>query len=217
MLHATSALYTHTVAKKDDDVVEQETTMSEKSTGFLRWRNNALRLFGINYRHSDIVLEERDTKLQDRTDALARAHTGYEGLETLCAGDRAPEAPGLVIDGKDTSLFRLFIPSHHTVLIFAKLAEGDIRKAFYSSAKYPDAVVQTVIITDEEAGDFEDVTVAVDRDGHARRAYLVKGGSMTIVIVRPDGFIGAIVNNVDGIDRYFSKIFQMPVPEDLPG
>ncbi|KIM91475.1 hypothetical protein PILCRDRAFT_55100, partial [Piloderma croceum F 1598] len=108
---------------------------------------------------------------------------------TLCAGDRAPEAPGLVIGGQDTSLFRLFTPSHHTVLIFAEFAEGDIRKALDSSAKYPDAIV----------------------DGHARHAYLVKGGSVTIVIVRLDGFIGAIVNDVDGIARYFSKIFQIPV------
>ncbi|KIM91474.1 hypothetical protein PILCRDRAFT_655 [Piloderma croceum F 1598] len=182
MLHATSALYTHTVATKDDDMVEQETTASEKATG-------------------DIVLGERGTRLQDRTDALAMAYTSYEGSGTLCAEDRAPETPGLVIDGKDTSLFRLFTPSHHTVLIFAELAEGDIRKALDSMAKYPEAVVQTVVITAKEAGDFSDYTVAVDRDSYARRAYLVEGDSMTIVIVRPDGFIGAIVNDIDRIDR----------------
>jgi hypothetical protein len=33
-------------------------------------------------------------------------------------------------------------------------------------AKYPDAAVQTVIITSNEARDFGDVTVAVDRDSH---------------------------------------------------
>jgi hypothetical protein len=38
---------------------------------------------------------------------------------------------------------------------------------------------------------------------------------MTIVIVRPDGFIGAIVNDVDGIDRYFSKIFQISISRDI--
>jgi len=75
--------------------------------------------------------------------------------------------------------------------------------------------MQTVIITGKEAGDLGDATVAVDRDGHARRAYLVQGGSMTIVIVRPDGFIGAIVNEVNGIDRYFSKIFQVSISRDI--
>jgi hypothetical protein len=103
-----------------------------------------------------------------------------------------------VISGQDTSLFRLFTRSHHTVLIFAELAEGDIRKALNSMTKYPDAVVRTVVIG-KEAGDRGDATVAVDRDSHARCAYLVEGDSVTVVIVHPGGFIGAIIN--DGVVR----------------
>ena len=36
----------------------------------------------------------------------------------------------------------------------------------FKSAKYPDAVMQTVVITGKEAGDLGDATVAVDRDSH---------------------------------------------------
>jgi hypothetical protein len=104
-----------------------------------------------------------------------------------------------VISGQDTSLFRLFTRSHHTILIFAELAEGDIRKALNSMTKYPDAVVRTVVIIGKEAGNLGDATVAVDRDSHARRAYLVEGDSVTVVIVHPGGFIGAIIN--DGVVR----------------
>ena len=141
MLDVTSALYPHIVAKKDANASKKEMTESSKATGWLQWRNNALNLFGINYRYSDLVLEERDTKPQDRTEALARAYTGYEDFGTVCAGDHAPDAPGLVIGGKEMSLLRLFTSSHHTVLIFAECIKGDIHKVLESCTKYPKIVV----------------------------------------------------------------------------
>jgi len=212
MLHATTALYTHTVIEKNFDAPEKEKTENEKATGWYRWRNTALEMYGINYRYSDLVLEQRDTKPRDQTDALARAYAGYEGLGTLCAGDRAPEASGLVIDGKDTSLFKLLTLSKHTVLIFTDFANvGDIRKALDSSSKYPEVVVQTMIVTGKEVGDFGGATIVVDRDSNARSTYLVEEGLMTVVIVRPDGFIGAILYDTDGIDGYFGKIFKISV------
>jgi hypothetical protein len=51
---------------------------------------------------------------------------------------------------------------------------GNVRKALVSMAKYPDAAVQTVIITSNEARDFGDVTVAVDRDSHVVHISLKK-------------------------------------------
>jgi hypothetical protein len=64
---------------------------------------------------------------------------------------------------------------------------------------------------DKETEGFGAATIAIDRDNHARRAYLVEGNSVTVVIVRPDGFIGAIVNTIEGIERYFKKIFRISV------
>ncbi|KAK0196703.1 FAD-binding monooxygenase [Armillaria mellea] len=62
MLHATIQLYTHTVAKEKPT---KDTKEDEKASGWFRWRNTALEMYGINYRYSSIVLEERDTEPQD--------------------------------------------------------------------------------------------------------------------------------------------------------
>lgn len=43
-----------------------------------------------------------------------------------------------------------------------------------------------------------------DRMGHAREAYAV---GHRIVVVRPDGIVGAIVHGEDGLKRYFGGIF----------
>ncbi|PBK78586.1 hypothetical protein ARMSODRAFT_1011146 [Armillaria solidipes] len=125
MLHATTQLYTHTVAKeKPVDAPEKDTKEDEKASGWFRWRNTALEMYGINYRYSQIILEERDTKPQDPEDILAHAYSGYEGRGSLRAGDRAPEAPGLVGKEGETTLLKLFKPSVHTVLVFA--SERDV-------------------------------------------------------------------------------------------
>jgi len=206
MLHATTALYTHTVAKeKAADVTEQKTE-DENASGWYRWRNNALEMYGVNYRHSDIVLEERDTTPQDAEDLLAHVYSGYEGLGTLHAGDRAPEAPGLIPYGTDreTSLLTLFKPSLHSVLVF--LAEDDNVDGLAS--RYPKDAVQTFIISRKDLGPVEGGIGLVDREGHAYNAYLVEEGVTTIVVVRPDTFIGAIVKDTAGVDRYFSKILK---------
>ncbi|KAJ7905507.1 hypothetical protein B0H14DRAFT_3420674 [Mycena olivaceomarginata] len=46
------------------------------TSGWLRWRNNALRLYGVNYRSSEIAVEERDTQPLDPEDVIARAYSG---------------------------------------------------------------------------------------------------------------------------------------------
>ncbi|KAI0314589.1 FAD binding domain-containing protein [Amylostereum chailletii] len=158
MLHATTQLYTHTVAKEKPLDTSTGTPDDDKASGWFRWRNGALHMYGINYRFSDIVLEERDATPQDDEDTRARAYQGYEGARTLRAGDRAPEAPGLVsADRKETD--DIHLPS------------------FF-----------------------------MDRDSNARNGYLVPKGNVTVVIVRPDSFIGGIVGDADGVHRYFSKV-----------
>jgi len=46
---------------------------------------------------------------------------------------------------------------------------------------------------------------------HLVRRLVAEGNSVTVVIVHPDGFIGAIVNTIEGIERYFKKIFRISV------
>lgn len=212
MLHATTALYTHTVIKeKPVDASTKEKSEDEKASGWYRWRNMALEMYNINYRYSDIVLEERDTNPQDWEQAIAHAYLGYEGLGVLRAGDRAPEAPGLIgADGQGTSLFALFKPTIHTMLVFTIEGQEQLTADITASvARYPKEAVQTLLILGEgsESGAFPSQTELVDQDGHAHNAYFVEKGKVNIVVVRPDGFIGAIVMDASGVQRYFMNIF----------
>ena len=106
MLQATTALYTHIIIQEKPPAAPQ-TNENENETGWFRWRNSAVLMYGINYRYSDIVLEERDTTPQDKEEALAHAYSGYKEPRVLRAGDRAPEAPGLISNQSrlETSLF----------------------------------------------------------------------------------------------------------------
>jgi hypothetical protein len=204
MLETTSALYTHiaTPDNKDDD-----------ETGWFRWRNKAIQMYGINYRYSDIVLEERDTTPQDKREALMHAYSGYEELINIRAGDRAPEAPGLINNQRQkTSLFEQYKQTVHTVLIFS--AEGQeqlVTDVVASVKKYPRDAVQAMVISSEKSSDFTGTNVFIDGDGHARSAYLVKKDTVNVMVVRPDGIIGAIVLDAGGVHRYFSRIFGIGV------
>lgn len=214
MLHATTALYTHTVAKEKSTPKEEakDDAEDEKKSGWFRWRNSALEMYGINYRYSDIVLEERDVTPQDPEDTLARAYQGYEGFGVLHAGDRAPEAPGLVQEGSTTSLFSLLNPSTHTVLIFpASVERAEVDAVFRATATLPRSTVQTFTVTSNSTHVIPDGTSLFDRDHHARNAYMVTDGELNVVIIRPDAFVGAVVKDAEGVRRYFSKIFKPEV------
>lgn len=49
--------------------------------------------------------------------------------------------------------------------------------------------------------------VMEDRAGHAFDAYGSEEGESRIVVVRPDGYIGAIVKDAEGVKRYLRKVF----------
>ncbi len=153
-------------------------------------------MYGINYRYSSIVLEERDTELQDAEDVLAHAYSGYEGRGSLRAGDRAPDTPL-----GETPLFSLFKSTVHTVLVFSKWS-ADLEASLKT---LPSAAVQRFVITDANKP-LEDVLCSLIVRDTRGKAYMVEEGSPAIVIVRPDSFIGAIVTDAEGVQRYFSKI-----------
>jgi len=74
-------------------------------------------MLGVNYRTSPIILDEFSAK-DPWTAAYGDEHPGE-----LIAGDRAPDAPGLVEGAATTRLLDVFEPTHHTVLIFAPNTE----------------------------------------------------------------------------------------------
>lgn len=74
---------------------------------------------------------------------------------------------------------------------------------------YPADLVRTVLIRTEGTSsqsdaDKVDVTV-VDQDGHAHEGYQVQKDELLVVVVRPDGAVGAIVRGPDGAKQYFGR------------
>lgn len=220
MLHKTTELYQQTYDEAKSTDIQDRVSLR---------RGTELCMLGINYRWSSIVLEERDPNLSDEekrkslmAEMKARSYGGYQG--GLCAGDRAPDAPGLVIShssdplkkiGEETSFFKLFSFLRHSIIIFAPSSERNVvDRILQAAAKVPVTKenVQVFIITQAETehadGAHQEVAYTlIDRDGHAHDGYFVKEGELTIVIIRPDGYVGAITKDESGVEKYFAQIF----------
>jgi len=108
--------------------------------------------------------------------------------ELVVAGDRAPDAPIRGAAGQPTRLFKLFQGPHWTLLGY----EVD-REAI---APRPGLQIHTVGVR----GDI------VDESGYLRDAYGVSAGEW--VLVRPDGYVGAIVSSSEIADlrRYLDDV-----------
>ncbi len=184
-------------------------------------RPKSLDQLGINYRWSKILIDERRPYSEDTaSSALSPYGTGSEGDSSIHGGDRAPDAPELVVvnpnagDGKpSTSIFSVLQPTQHTALLFvANLAEAkSILDGFSTWAK--DTVKVVAVLpkgTDYASVDITDYegAVLVDQQGHAHDAYgAVVDDEFPVVIVRPDGVIGAIVKGKEGVEKYHKGIF----------
>ena len=169
-------------------------------------REKRLNMLGVNYRTSAIVVDES---------AHAEPVSAYGILNegALVAGDRAPDAPGLmplVTSGadSDTRLFDVFSATYHTVLMFTSDASAGtgILEVLW---KYPRDLIRPIIVLPQgsEGATVDQVAVVVDHGGHAYRAYLAVEGEQKVVVVRPDGVVGAIVRDAGGVKIYFDKIF----------
>jgi 2-polyprenyl-6-methoxyphenol hydroxylase-like FAD-dependent oxidoreductase len=111
-----------------------------------------------------------------------------ERVRGLLAGDRAPDAPIRGAGGSSTRLFELFKGTHWTLLGYA--VEGN------AVAPRPGLHIHTF----GRRGD------VIDEHGHFRDAYAM--ASDTQVLVRPDGYVGAIVGSdqVGTLERYLRKV-----------
>ena len=178
-------------------------------------RPKILHQLGVNCRWSPIVHDEQPGAAQ------AREAGAYleEDPSVLYAGDRAPEAPGLRVvaggaAGKEetTSLFKVFGPTHHTALLFSTSEnKSDLAAVLALLRPYTEDTLKTVVVlphgtahaADSERG--AHLTV-VDTDGYAFDAYPPASNGFPVIIVRPDGVVGAVVRGVDGVKAYLSKV-----------
>lgn len=165
-----------------------------------------LRQFGVNYRQSHIIVDERCSENEGIIDPY---RSGDDGA--VRGGDRAPDAPELVsFKGSTTSLFDIFKPTHHTVLIFPNNTEDHI-SILHALTAYPQGTIQTVILYPQSTSYSNTPGLAgfmlEDKGGYAFKHYNVVAGHRTIFVVRPDGYIGAVVGGLGGMTSYFKAIF----------
>ncbi|KAG2125959.1 FAD binding domain-containing protein [Suillus clintonianus] len=167
-------------------------------------------MLGINCRFSSIVLDEYMTPVEGRP---INAY-GVLDEEHLEAGDRAPDAPNMLQVGRGEShvktLFGLYRPWYHTILVFAP-SLADSSPILGALEAYDKSVVRSAVILPPST----QVTpvaspanlVLVDEENYAYSAYLVEAGRTKVFVIRPDGVIGAIVRGAEGMKKYFSGIF----------
>ncbi|KAJ3935830.1 MAG: FAD binding domain-containing protein [Lentinula lateritia] len=243
MLNVTTRLLRQTFGVNEEKSVKIEvgvaqtigtTTISADSpdkkqpSGINVIRGFELRMFGINYRGSSIVLDE----VAPPAEVLDPYKMSPE--EPVRGGDRAPEAPDLKIlhrnsSGGTTSLFEIFDTTKHTALVFfqSPLAIQEFSRALdnYPNGTmrivviHPQGSTERVLIDGKQEGDVVEV---LDTKGHAYGSYLrgvdfhavvASEGAVSqetrgvVIVVRPDGHVGAIVKDVAGVDRYRRKVF----------
>ena len=106
----------------------------------------------------------------------------------LSAGDRAPDAPIRGVAGQATRLFELFRGAHWTLLGY-EVERG-------SMPPRPGLHIHVF-------GPYGDM---IDNGGHFRDTYVLSAGDW--VLVRPDGYIGAIVTTRDitALEGYFAHV-----------
>ncbi|KAJ7662139.1 FAD binding domain-containing protein [Mycena polygramma] len=166
-------------------------------------RGPDLSMLGVNYCGSSIVLE--DEAGMPGTSAYAKAESG-----PTRAAYRAPDASGLVRAGDDvpTHLFAIFSASAHTVLLFGGDAAAHAGVAEVLDP-LPEETVRTVQIVPQgqtAGASAGSALVMEDREGHAYAGYGVPVDKLTVVMVRPDGVVGATVTGAEGVERYFRNI-----------
>ncbi|KAF7798988.1 hypothetical protein EIP86_010217 [Pleurotus ostreatoroseus] len=197
MLGRTTAILNKTIAQHRD-------TANEKP----EVRSKIFHQLGVNCRWSSVVVDEQP---EAKDVANAGAYLP-EDPTVLYAGDRAPEAPGLVNTGdaraETTSLFSVYGPTHHTVLVFTTKVE-EATSVIDVLKQYPEGIAKTAVVLPQRAQRFvvpgADLTL-LDQVGVAYEAYPPAGKEWPIIVVRPDGVVGAVVKGAEGVQRYFSHV-----------
>ena len=193
MLNMTKELLQKTInMDPHDDVPEEDSP----------W-HRGLKLYqlDVNCRGSPIVVDRLDKE-------------SYKLGNRLRAGDRAPNAPGLVplnsgLRPGTTQLFDIFSSNRHTALIFAK-GSDNVKPYLEVLRHYPPDTVLPVIVLQQgderNAEVFGETSVVRDSAGHCWNSYSTEYGTK-IAIVRPDGCLGAIGRSPGVVEEYRDSIF----------
>ncbi|KAF7334247.1 FAD-binding-3 domain-containing protein [Mycena sanguinolenta] len=170
------------------------------------FRGGDVQMLGVNYCGSSIVQEDGAVRGAGAT-AYSKSSAGR-----VQAAYRAPDAPGLVrvrvragSEDTPTRLFDVFSVDVHTVLLFG----GNETTRAEVLGRLPKEGVRVVVLLPQGQTATDGTSSALvleDRAGHAYAGYGMRADELTVVIVRPDGVVGAVSPTAEGVERYFQKI-----------
>ncbi|KAL5508461.1 hypothetical protein ACEPAH_6080 [Sanghuangporus vaninii] len=214
--------------KKQGEVEEKNSKDPQADKKYFRGRK--LFQLDLNYRWSPIVFDERRPAVSASSGESNNKERDAYGKpdHDLRAGDRAPDAPGLVVlhkssrpigkigkvvEGAEDGVIRLFDtfdPTAHISLVFS--SDQSFIKAVQDVLKVlPDGLIRTVLIVPQDASISsvgEDVDLVLDdKEGHAYKGYGIEKDANVVMIVRPDAMIGAFAASTAGVEQYLNKVF----------
>lgn len=180
-----------------------------KGTGNHKSRAEYLKQLGINYRWSALVHDERQPV--DKQQTLDELDVyGVRGGDVLHAGDRAPDAPGLVEGERVTRLFDVLQVTHHTVLVLTN-DTAKVQSVVEAVGSVPKGTVAVAVVYPQGSTaappETDAYSIFVDSETHAYRSFGAPADETTVFVIRPDGVIGAIVFGEEGVRKYFEGIF----------
>lgn len=219
MLDMTTSLYklsfTPAAQNGKEEAEPAESAMQRAFPGRRDWK---LLQLGVNYRWSDVVFDERFVRLDGERVTNAYGVRDHD----VRAGDRAPDAPGLVClrpaaDNAPNRLFDIYSPAMHTALIFGNGVIGDTDRPILEAVEaLPAPLFQKVFILPSsiEHSSAPDLDITVDYvlsdvQGHAYKNFGVDEGGYVVVIVRPDAIVGAVALSEAGLSKYVSAVFNL--------
>ncbi|KAF7292762.1 FAD-binding-3 domain-containing protein [Mycena indigotica] len=197
MLNLTSGILRKTM--------EQINSNDESKLNNQAWkRGGDTSMLGINYAGSEIILEG-EVKDVEPTDSP------YSWKQGGCirAGTRAPDASELLLDKSRTRLFTLFDIHKHTLLLFGSV---DAPSILAIVGRIPVKLVNVILLLPQgnchrSDVELDGILVLHDSGGHAYIGYGLAPGDSTVVVVRPDAMVGAVVPDAAGVEQYLEKVF----------
>lgn len=217
MLNLTKELHKHTAAAriKFVDDAAQDTSKDPM------FRPKSLSQIWVNYRWSAVVLDERFPT------GAGEKHINPFGVEgdVLQAGDRAPDAPMLKECGPDASqlahttnisLFKLFSPTLHTLLVFPQSDSVPTDLELLSLYRSRGVLyIWSILGAEASYIDVGADKTFFDMFGHAAKAYgigrdsSVGDVSLQYFLIRPDGMLGVCCENISIVLDYFHCILNV--------
>jgi hypothetical protein len=207
-----------------------KTASSAVAEGFER--DTSFYMLGINYRWSDIIVDDRVDPDSNEKKDMEHAYVGTgDGVH---AGDRAPEAPGLRVlystatglekqglnlqHGDESSLFKFFTLTKHTAIIFLPSTDDANGAKTLADAllTFPRGMINVLVIlpadvTTNIPASFAPLAavgpVLSDSRGYAFSSYGIHASGPTVVIVRPDAYVGAYTQGIEAITKYRDMVF----------